>query len=130
MPWPRFELELSTPWPAVLWGGARLTKGMLEWSQLEAALLIPQLEVSGPDLQNAEAGFLCAIACETSPADIVGGRAIRAATRASYKPVFLHMARAKNLEVELCFVTIFHLHFLISLGACSQRALVSWESSE
>ena len=111
-------------------GRARLAKGMLEWSRLEAALLILQLEVSGPDLGNAEAGFLCAVACETSPADIVGGRAVRAATHASYKPVFLHRAHAKNLEMELCFVTILHLRFLVSSGACSQRALVSWESSE
>jgi len=64
-------------------GRARLTKGMLEWSQLEAALLIPQLEVSGPDLPNTEAGFLCAVTSGTSPADIAGGRAVGAATRAS-----------------------------------------------
>lgn len=38
------------------------------------------------------------------------------------------MAHAKNMEMELCFVTVFPLRFLISSGACSQRALVSWES--
>lgn len=111
-------------------GRARLTKRILEWSQLEAALLVPQLEVLGPDLPNAEARFLCTIACETFPADIISGRATRAATHASYKPAFLHMVCVKNLEMELCFVTIFHLRFLVSSGACSQRALMSWESSE
>lgn len=31
-------------------GRAGFAKGMLEWPQLEAALLVLQLEVSGPDL--------------------------------------------------------------------------------
>lgn len=71
-------------------GRARLTKWSLEWSQLEAALLLLQQEVSGPDLQNAEAGFLRTTACEASPADLIGARAVRAATHTSYTSLMAH----------------------------------------